>query len=92
MRRPEGIAVDREGNVWVADYGRDRVVKFSPEGRLVQAIGGRGSGPVEFVGPKGLAIDAQTGYVLVADTGNGRIQRLAADGSSAAIWPLPPAP
>src|SRR5207248_1392533 len=44
IRRPEGINLDRDGNLWVADYGRDRVLKFSEDGRLLQVVGGRGSG------------------------------------------------
>jgi DNA-binding beta-propeller fold protein YncE len=81
--------VDRDGNVWVADYGHDRVVKLSPDGRLLQSWGSRGSGPGEFVGPKGVSIDPSTGHLYVADTGNGRIQRLAPDGTPEASWPLP---
>jgi DNA-binding beta-propeller fold protein YncE len=90
LRRPEGIAVDRDGNVWVADYGHDRVVKLSPDGRLLMSWGSRGSGPGEFVGPKGVAIDPSSGRLYVADTGNARVQRLAPDGTPEASWQLPP--
>jgi DNA-binding beta-propeller fold protein YncE len=90
LRRPEGIAVDHDGNLWVADYGRDRVVKLAPDGRLLLSWGGRGSGPGEFVGPKGIAIDPTSGRLYVADTGNARVQRLAPDGTPEASWPLPP--
>jgi tripartite motif-containing protein 71 len=89
LRRPEGVSVDREGNLWVADYGRDRVVKLSPDGRLLSSLGNHGSGPGEFVGPKGVAIDPNSGRIYVADTGNARIQRLAPDGTPEAAWPLP---
>jgi DNA-binding beta-propeller fold protein YncE len=89
VRRPEGVAVDRDGDLWVADYGRDRVVKLSPDGRLLQSLGSRGSGPGEFVGPKGVAVDPLTGHLYVTDTGNGRIQRLAPDGTAEASWPMP---
>jgi DNA-binding beta-propeller fold protein YncE len=92
LRRPEGIAVDHDGNLWVADYGRDRVVKLAPDGRLLLSWGGRGSGPGEFVGPKGVAIDPTSGRLYVADTGNARVQRLAPDGTAEASWPLPPLP
>ena len=88
LRRPEGIALDREGNVWVADYGRDRVVKLSADGHFLFAWGGRGSGLGEFVGPKGVAFDPGSGRLYVADTGNARIQRLAPDGTVES-WPLP---
>jgi len=86
---PDGMTVDVDGNLWVADYGHDRVVKLAPDGRLLLSWGSRGAGPGEFVGPKGVALDPTTGRLYVADTGNARIQRLAPDGSAEAIWPLP---
>jgi tripartite motif-containing protein 71 len=92
LRRPEGIVLDHDGNLWVADYGRDRVVKLTPDGRLLQSWGVRGSGPGEFVGPKGVAIDPASGRLYVADTGNARIQRLSPDGTAEATWLLPAAP
>ncbi|MDQ3809195.1 MAG: 6-bladed beta-propeller [Chloroflexota bacterium] len=90
LRRPEGIALDHDGNLWVADYGRDRVVKLASDGRLLLALGGRGSGPGEFLGPKGIAVDGLSGRVYVADTGNARVQRFAPDGTLEAAWPMPP--
>jgi DNA-binding beta-propeller fold protein YncE len=89
LRRPEGIALDHDGNLWVADYGHDRVVKLSPDGRLLVSLGSRGSAPGEFLGPKGVGVDPSTGRLYVADTGNARIQRLSPDGSPEAAWPLP---
>ena len=82
---PKASSLDRDGNLWVADYGRDRVVKLGPDGRLLLSWGDRGSGPGEFVGPKGVAIDPSSGHLYVADTGNARIQRLAPDGTRRAV-------
>jgi tripartite motif-containing protein 71 len=83
LRRPEGLAVDRDGNLWVADYGRDRVVKLSTaDGHLMAALGG-------FSGPKSVAVDPASGRVLVADTGNARIQRFSPDGTLDTQWSLP---
>ena len=56
---------------------------------LLSSLGNRGSGLGEFVGPKGVAIDPSSGRLYVADTGNGRVQRLAPDGTPDASWPLP---
>jgi DNA-binding beta-propeller fold protein YncE len=93
LRRPEGVTVDRDGSIWVADYGHDRVVRLSPDGHILQVLGGRGSAAGEFVGPKDVAIDPLSGHLYVADTGNGRVQRIAPDGTAEAVWPLPlPAP
>lgn len=88
--RPEGVALDGQGNLYVADYGRHRVAKFAPDGRLLAAWGSQGSGPTELLRPKGVAVDAISGRVYVADTGNGRIQRLAPDGTFETPWLLPP--
>jgi DNA-binding beta-propeller fold protein YncE len=70
---PESVAVDSSGNVFVADTGADRIVKFDPSGAPVKSWGGRGTGAGEFAGPVGLAVDASD-HVFVADDGNHRIQ------------------
>jgi tripartite motif-containing protein 71 len=88
LLRPEGLALDRDGNLVVADYGHDRVARFAPDGHWLAQIGGRGSAPGEFVGPKGVAVDPASGRLYVADTGNSRIQRFAPDGSFELAWSL----
>lgn len=35
---PDGLALDHDGNVWVAHYGMQSVHKLSPEGRLLCSI------------------------------------------------------
>lgn len=35
---PDGFKVDAEGNIWQAIYGESRVLKISPEGKLVGEI------------------------------------------------------
>jgi sugar lactone lactonase YvrE len=35
---PDGFRVDSEGNVWHAIYGEARVVKISPEGKLIGEV------------------------------------------------------
>lgn len=35
---PDGFRVDAEGNLWHAVYGESRVLKISPEGRLVGQV------------------------------------------------------
>jgi len=34
---PRGVAVDRQGNIFVADFGNGRVVELSPKGRVLRA-------------------------------------------------------
>ena len=67
------MGIDPLGNLYVADAGRDVVIRMDAEGRILTTIGGPGSGEGEFDDPG--AVDPTNGLVLyVADTGNGRIQ------------------
>lgn len=68
-----GIGVDPIGALYVADAGRDVIVKMDPMGLLLATIGGPGSREGEFDDPG--AVDPTNGLVLyVADAGNHRIQ------------------
>lgn len=65
LEAPEGVAVDRAGDVYVADTGNGRVVAFRTDGTTATI----GSG---FERPRGVAVDVD-GNVYVADTGNDRV-------------------
>lgn len=69
---------DAEGN-----YHHGITVK-APDGR-VSDWGEWGGNPGQFRYPSALAIDAD-GTILVAEIGNGRVQRLAPDGRPLAMW------
>jgi sugar lactone lactonase YvrE len=56
-----------------------RVAKFSKDGKFIKQWGKTGSGPGEFYGPHGIAMDSQ-GRLFVADRGNNRIQIFDQDG------------
>ena len=58
-----GIAVDASGNVWVADYGNNRIEEFSSEGHYLQQIGSPAGG-VQFGGPLNIAPVGQDLYVV----------------------------
>lgn len=55
---------------------------FSAEGKYLRQLGGltSGAGENQFTSPRGVAIDADTGDLYVADTGNNRIQIFQAEG------------
>jgi DNA-binding beta-propeller fold protein YncE len=59
------IAVDKSGNVYVADSVNNRVVKYSANGQRLLSIGQ----PGELDGPLGLAV-ADNGEIIVANTNN----------------------
>jgi glucose/arabinose dehydrogenase/sugar lactone lactonase YvrE len=77
---PEGIAVDRRGNIYVVDTGNNRIQKFSANGTFLGKFGSFGTNDTSFDAPEGIAVDQQ-GNVYVVDTGNNRIQKFSANGT-----------
>jgi DNA-binding beta-propeller fold protein YncE len=89
FNRPSGVAIARNGDIFVADgHGGDsnaRVVKYSKSGKFLMAWGKKGSGPGEFDTPHAIAVDSHE-RVYVADRSNNRIQVFDADGKFIADW------
>jgi len=86
--KPAGLAVDGDGNLYVADSGNHRVQKFDPEGTFIAEVGSPGDGPGEFNEPWGVAVDSQ-GNLYVADTWNNRIQKFDRDLNFVTQWGKP---
>lgn len=87
---PTGVAVDGGGNVYVADGGNGRVQVFTSAGAFVTSLAAPGAGPGELATPAGLAVDAGAARLLVADSGNDRVQAfgaMTADLAVAAVFP-----
>ena len=95
---PHGIAVDKDGNVWVTDgQGRDgkghQVFKFSPDGKVLMTLGKAGvagDGPDTFNQPDDVAI-APNGDIFVSDghtpaMGNARVMKFTKDGKFIKQW------
>ena len=66
FRSPSGVAVDRQGNLYVTDTFNHRVQVFNPRGRFEREFGSHGNGAGQFSRPKGIAVDSE-GHVYVAD-------------------------
>jgi sugar lactone lactonase YvrE len=75
-----GVAVDRLGNVYVAEMLYNKIVKFDPQGSFVTNWGSCGTGDGQFTNPYGIAIDP-SGYVYVADLSFNRIQKFDSQGN-----------
>jgi DNA-binding beta-propeller fold protein YncE len=67
------LAVDAEGNVYVADTGNKRIIIFDADGNYLTEFGTAGLDPGQFDEPVGVAVD-EDGTVYVTDTWNQRIQ------------------
>ena len=70
---PEGVAVDRDGNVYVADTFNDRVEIFDANGGFISTFGQNGDGPADFERPKGIAVDCD-GHIWVADAVQSKVK------------------
>lgn len=73
LHTPYGVAIDVDGNVYVADTNQHRIVKFDAQGNPLLAFGRRGRGELFF--PHGVAVGIFNGATLVyvADSSNSRI-------------------
>jgi DNA-binding beta-propeller fold protein YncE len=71
--RPAGLAVDREGNLYVADALNNRIEIFDGDGKFVSMFGKAGDGPGYFARPKGVAIDCDD-HIWVVDGMQDRVQ------------------
>ena len=70
FKSPQGLFMDSNGALWVADTGNKRVVKLVPNGgaSFTQTTMISAS---EHITPVGIAADYHAGYVWVADSSNG---------------------
>jgi DNA-binding beta-propeller fold protein YncE len=79
---PTGIAVDRSGNLLIADTGNGRIEKFSPTGSFITSMG-------LFEAPSGIAVD-HGGNIYVAEIGyKHSVQKLDPEGKFLAEWKGP---
>jgi sugar lactone lactonase YvrE len=79
LKSPADVAVDANGDLWVADKGNNRIQKFSASGEYLTKFGSIGSGNGQFSSPAALAIDPK-GNIWVADKGNGRVEKFNSKG------------
>src|SRR6266498_2592746 len=86
---PRKIAIGPDDSIYVVDSGRNRIVKFSPDGQVLASWGSEGSGDGQFVGLSSVAVDPTTDRVYVADPINKRIQVFDSIGKFLTKWPVP---
>lgn len=83
---PHGTAIDSAGNIFIADYGNNRIRKVTAGTGIITTVAGNGDyygnlgddGPATsaiIYNPTGVAVDS-TGNLYIADLGNHRVRRL----------------
>ena len=78
---PHGLVVNEVGDIYVADWGNDRIMYWSlgsKEGRVVVGGNDEGEGLNQLNLPVGLSFDVENN-LYVADSENHRIQRFGID-------------
>jgi DNA-binding beta-propeller fold protein YncE len=91
---PEGLALDRDGHLYVADTYNHRVRRIDAVTGLIETVAGTGSegssgdgGPArsaELNYPRGVRV-APDGRLYIADTFNHRVRRIEKDGTLATV-------
>lgn len=89
LASPASVAVDGNGNLYIADQGNQRIRMVAASDGVITTVAGTGvagysgdTGPAPAArlnGPSGVALDAQ-GRVYVADSGNHRVRVIGTDG------------
>ena len=76
---PTSVALDAQGNVYVADEWLNRISIFNSDGEFLRSWGKGGSGDGEMDRPAGIAISAD-GTMFVSDSRNHRVQKFSLNG------------
>jgi uncharacterized protein (TIGR03437 family) len=93
LQGPSGIAINAQGEVFIADRDNHRIRKINKQG-VISTVAGTGvagfSGDLQAAvsaklsSPASVAVDVFSN-ILIADTGNHRVRRISADGKIATI-------
>ncbi len=93
LNLPYGLALDSAGNVYVADFGNQRVRRIGPDGVIITVAGtGRkasspdGAAPTDtsLLSPRNVAVDAARNLYIAEFEGH-RVRKLTPDGKLATV-------
>ncbi|MEV8047200.1 RICIN domain-containing protein [Streptomyces griseoluteus] len=93
LKGPHAVVLDSAGELYIADYGNNRVRRVAADGTISTVAGtgaagfGGDDGPAasaKLSGPTGVVVDS-AGDLYVADYGNNRVRRVAADGTISTV-------
>jgi sugar lactone lactonase YvrE len=84
LKRPGAVAFDGSGNLYIADFGNNRVRKVNQAGSISTGAGsgrkgfsgdGRKATKAKLDAPSGLVLD-HSGNLYIADSGNNRVRKV----------------
>jgi hypothetical protein len=84
LNSPHGIDFSENGDLYVVDYGNDRITRWSSNGDFINGWGRNGTGDGQLNNPRDLAIGG--GRIYVADQSNHRVQVFDMDGNFLFKW------
>lgn len=81
---PNGIATDKDGNIYVPDGAAHRVLKLSPAGKVILTFGGTSAAfrGVDYVH---VAVDS-AGYLYATEANLDTILKFSPEGALSAVW------
>jgi len=74
IEKPYGVAIDKEGGIYVSDFKNDSVVKINEMNVIEKRIGFKGIGAGGLLGPKNIIFDDEDN-LYVSDSGNQRVNK-----------------
>ena len=93
LHTPSGIALDSQGNKYIADTANHRIRQITPGG-MISTIAGTGAAGADGDGgpalaatlnsPESVAMDS-TNNLYIADTGNNKIRKITPDGNISTV-------
>jgi sugar lactone lactonase YvrE len=79
LERPMGIAVDQEGNRWVADRVNNRIVEYDKAGAYIRQITGPVEAPIK--APNAITVNSALGVVLIVEGSEKRVRSFTTTGT-----------